>query len=214
MSNPIRYALYGHDFKANPFPTYTQMRTEEPICHHPGISGDNMVWFVTNLEYADQVLRDHKRFVKSWRKTRTPEERAQLRVFTEEEELLNRHMLNFDPPDHTRLRALVNKAFTVRGINQMQDQVQTIADELLDQVQDQGSMDLIDDYAFPLPIVVICDMLGIPVNDRQRFRVWSNAFIAPNLTEEELGNAGQLLGEFIAYLREIFELYFLVKEKR
>ena len=82
-------------------------------------------------------------------------------------------MLQTDPPDHTRLRRLVSKAFTPRMIEQLRPRIQQITDELLDAVQEQGAMDLIADFAYPLPITVIIEMLGIPVTDRQLFRSWS-----------------------------------------
>jgi cytochrome P450 len=180
------------------------MRAEEPIAYHPGITGENMLWFVTRYEDVQTVLRDHRRFVKNWRSTRTPDELAKLAPEPELVQLLNQHMLNADGEDHARLRALVNKAFTTRMINDQRQAVQTIADGLIDKVEARGEMDLIDDYAFPLPIVVIAQILGIPPEDRDRFRAWSNAFVTPTLTEEAWQQAAALLQQFVEYLRTIF----------
>ncbi len=204
-SNEQRYTLYGPEFKADPFLTYAKMRTTDPVCYQPGMDGDSMFWFVTGFEEAETVLRDHKRFVKNWRNTRTPAELAKLEPQPEFWQLLDNHMLNTDSPDHTRLRALVNKAFTARMSSNMRGRVQAIADELLDAVQEQGQMDLIDQYAFPIPIVVICDLLGIPVGDRERFRAWTNAFLEPTFSKEDAQEAQRLLIEFTDYLREIFD---------
>ncbi|MEZ4676890.1 MAG: cytochrome P450 [Caldilineaceae bacterium] len=113
-------------------------------------------------------------------------------------------MLNKDGDDHLRLRNLVNKAFTTRMITAMQTRVQGIADKLLDRVIDQGAMDLIDDYAFPLPIVVITELLGAPADDRKRFRDWSDAFVVPARTEAEWQHHEKLLHEFIDYLGTLF----------
>jgi cytochrome P450 len=113
-------------------------------------------------------------------------------------------MLNQDGADHARQRTLVNKAFTNKIINGMQERVQGIADELLNRVQAQGQMDLIDDYAFPLPIIVIAEMLGIPAADRDRFRAWSDAFVTPARSEAEWQQHERLLNEFIAYLGAVF----------
>ena len=201
MSTNSRYTLYGPEFKANPFPTYAAMREAEPVCRHPGISGENMLWFVTSHEYVDAVLRDHKRFVKRWESTLSPEEQAKLEPDSEIMQLLNNHMLNTDGADHTRLRSLVNKAFTTRMMEQQREKIQHIANDLLDAVQERGQMDLIDEYAFPLPIIVISALLGIPVQDRDRFRAWSNAFIAPSVSEEEWIEAQRLLNEFIEYMQ-------------
>jgi cytochrome P450 len=87
-------------------------------------------------------------------------------------------MLSRDPPDHTRLRRLVSKAFTPRMVELLRPRVQAIADALLDAVADRGEMDLIDDYAFPLPITVIAEMLGVPPADRDQFRAWSDTLVA------------------------------------
>lgn len=198
------YSLYGAEFKSDPFPTYAEMRKRSPVCYHPGISGDNMLWFVTGAEEVEIVLRDHKRFVKNWRNTRTREELAQLEPPSELALLLDQHMLNLDGSDHTRLRGLVNKAFTPRTVNRMQGRVQEIADGLINEFFHVGHADLIDAYAFPLPIVVIMEMLGIPVQDRRQFRIWSHAFIAPTLTEDEWQEARKLLVEFTDFLRSIF----------
>ncbi|MEZ4711472.1 MAG: cytochrome P450 [Caldilineaceae bacterium] len=202
MTMESNYNLYSEEFKANPFPTYAQMREADPVCYAQGLEGT--ICFVTRRADVEAVLRDHKRFVKDWRNTRTPEERAQLSPEPPLERLLSRHMLNMDGADHTRLRSLVNKAFTTRMVQNLRGRVQGIADDLLDQVQARGHMDLIDEYAFPLPIVVISDLLGIPSADRDRFRLWSNTFIAPTIGEEEWRRAEKLMLEFTGYLRQVF----------
>ncbi|MEM7129223.1 MAG: cytochrome P450 [Chloroflexota bacterium] len=199
------YSLYGPEFKANPFPTYAEMRQNSPVCYHPGIDGENKIWFVTGAKEVETVLRDHKRFVKNWRNTLTPEELAEQGEPSELVKLLDQHMLNLDSGDHARLRGLINKAFTPRMVNQMQGRVQSIADSLLDEFAHLGQADLIDTYAFPLPIVVIMEMLGIPVEDRQQFRIWSHAFIAPTINDEEWQNARQLLTDFTNFLRDVFD---------
>ena len=202
MTTETKYNLYSEQFKADPFPTYAQMRDEDPVCYEQGLEG--MIWFVTRRADVEAVLRDHKRFVKDWRNTRTAEERAQLSPESPLERLLSQHMLNMDGPDHARLRGLVNKAFTARMVKNLRERVQGIADELLDKVQALGHMDLIDEYAFPLPIVVISDVLGIPSADRERFRLWSNTFIAPTYGQEDFHRAEKLMLEFTGYLRQVF----------
>ena len=206
MSMPKReYLLYGQEFKADPFPIYARLREDDPICYHVGITGENPLWFVSRYEDVQTVLREHKRFVKNWRNTRTPEELAKLQPESELAQLLDHHMLNADGEDHTRLRSLVNKVFTTKMINQQRQQIQSIADRLIDDVVAHGEMDLIDDFAFPLPIVVIAQILGIPPEDRDRFRAWSNAFVTPTLSEAEWQEAAVLLTQFVAYLRQLFD---------
>jgi cytochrome P450 PksS len=113
-------------------------------------------------------------------------------------------MLALDPPDHTRLRALVHKAFTPRLVEQLRPRIQTIADTLLDAVQPKGEMDLIDDYAFPLPITVIAELLGIPVEDRVSFRRWTNLLVSGEPSPERLEQIVPTMQEFAAYLGQLF----------
>jgi cytochrome P450 PksS len=117
--------------------------------------------------------------------------------------LFSQNMLGADPPDHTRLRNLVSKAFTPRMIEQLRPRLQQITDELLDAVQEKGSMDLIADFAFPLPLTVIAEMLGIPVMERQQFRAWTQALLA-SLAAPEKEEAGMAAAEaFIAYIKTL-----------
>lgn len=205
MSNQEqKYILSGDSFKANPFPTFAQMRKEEPIFRLQTGGNPDILWVVTNHEYSEAILRDHKRFVKRWENTRTPEERAKIQPEPLAAQMLNNHMLNTDGDDHTRLRTLVNKAFSGNIMHQQRERVQTIANELLDQVEAKGKMDLIDDYAFPIPIVVICDLLGIPHQDRDKFRAWSNAFLTPAMNEQEWQEQVQFLQGMLQYLGEVF----------
>lgn len=190
-----KYDLYSKAFKARAYETYDQMREENPVRLHQGLQIP--IWFVTGYEEAKLVLADHKRFVKEYRSTLTPAELAKLEPEPEMFKLLNYHMLNLDEPDHTRLRSLVSKAFTNRRILEMEPRIQQIADDLIDEFKDKNEIDLIDAYAFPLPIVVICEMLGVPAADRDKFRLWSNALI-------EIGNSEatfmQLMADFIQYI--------------
>jgi cytochrome P450 len=160
---------------------------------------------ITRYEDVMAVLKD-ERFVKNWRQALTPEQLAQTPQIPEVMEPLSTNMLDTDPPDHERLRALVSKAFTPRLIERMRPRVQAIADVLLDAVQDKGEMDLIDDYAFPLPITVIAELLGVPTEDRNRFREWSDAAVSGNASQEYLEKV--LLPHmqaFTDYLRQMFE---------
>ena len=99
---------------------------------------------------------------------------------------LDANLLNMDPPDHTRIRRLVVKAFTPGRVEALRAPVRKTADELLDAMAERGRADLIADYAGPLPITVICDLLGIPHRDRRDFLAWSNALITPDPSRPEL----------------------------
>ena len=114
-------------------------------------------------------------------------------------------MLNRDGDDHRRLRKLVSKAFTPRMIEQLRPRIQEIADELLDPVVADGEMELVSTFAFPLPITVIAELLGVPPADRDQFREWSDAFVRPALDAAELERFGVQMVEFVAYLHALFE---------
>ncbi|EWC63042.1 putative cytochrome P450 hydroxylase [Actinokineospora spheciospongiae] len=111
------------------------------------------------------------------------------------------HMLNSDPPDHTRLRKLVTKAFTSRVVGRLRDRVEGIADGLLDAMAGRDTVDLLDDYAFPLPITVISELLGVPEADRDDFRSWTSTMITTGPPEVTTA-AGDAMGRYLAELIE------------
>lgn len=113
-------------------------------------------------------------------------------------------ILGMDPPDHTRLRTLVAKAFTVRQVEKLRPQVKQLANELLDELEAAGPpADLVDRYALPIPVAVICRMLGVPAEDRPRFRVWSDAALSTSsLTAAEFDAN---MEELRAYMRKLIE---------
>jgi cytochrome P450 len=204
LTQAPRVDLFDPEFQANPYPAYAGLRSEAPV-HRMTLPDGRGVWLVTRYEDVSAVLKD-ERFVKDWRNAMTPEQLAQIPPIPEVMKPLTRNMLDTDPPDHERLRSLVQKAFTPRLIERMRPRIQAIADELLDAVQDRGEMDLIDDYAFPLPITVIAELLGVSAEDRNRFREWSNAAVSGDTTQEYMEKV--LLPHmqaFTDYLRAMFE---------
>jgi cytochrome P450 len=150
------------EFLANPYPTYRRLRTEDPVHHSP-----LDFWVLTRYEDVVAVLRD-PRFIK--------EPLAALvaaRFGVAVPPGVGVSMLDRDPPDHTRLRSLVSKAFTPRVVEGLRPRIQEIVDSLITRAEAAGSMDLIDEFAYPLPVNVICEMLGVPVEDHERFKGWS-----------------------------------------
>jgi cytochrome P450 len=150
------------EFHADPYPFYRRLREQDPVHRTP-----MGFWVLTRYDDCVAVLRD-PRFGR--------EEFQQMLSAVyggEDSDRLPRSMLFRDPPDHTRLRALVSKAFTPRTIEQMRGHIQEIVDRLLDRVAGQGGMDVIEDLAYPLPVTVICEMLGVPVDDHASIRGWS-----------------------------------------
>jgi len=150
------------EFLADPYPTYHRLRAEDPVHHSPlGF------WVLTRYEDVAAVLRD-PRFIK--------EPLAALvaaRFGAEVPRGVGLSMLDRDPPDHTRLRSLVSKAFTPRVVEGLRPRIQKIVDGLIAGAEAAGSMDLIEEFAYPIPVNVICEMLGVPVDDHERFKGWS-----------------------------------------
>jgi cytochrome P450 len=115
-------------------------------------------------------------------------------------ETLFAHMLNSDPPDHERLRRLVNKAFTARRIEQLRPRIEDITEGLLADIGPAADVDLLDAFAFPLPITVICELLGVPTTDRDDFRKWSNALISGGVPTAEIEGAGKAMSVYLSDL--------------
>lgn len=194
-----KYDLYSQAFKANSHAVFAEMREHDPVFSQLGMDGKTPIWFISRHEDVDAVLRDEVHFSRDFQKLVPPDANTPAVMA-----LVDNHMLNKDGADHARLRGLVNKAFTPRIIQAMRPRTQAIADELLDQAQDRKHMNVVDDYAFPLPIIVIAELLGIPATDRDKFRVWSDAVVEPSMSEEEVKRFFALMTEFTEYLRTLF----------
>lgn len=189
----------------NPYPIYHQLRNTDPVQWQD----DMNCWAVTTYTDVLSTLRDSRMSAarltidSSW----FPEEmRTTLDPVIY---ALTRQMLFLDPPDHTRLRGLVAKAFTPRVIDKLRSRIQTIVDQLLDAVQPQGHMDIVADFSYPLPAIVIAEMLGVPPEDRDQFIQWTASFGSLlgglSLSFEEVIQALYGVGEFIDYFRKIIK---------
>jgi pimeloyl-[acyl-carrier protein] synthase len=149
------------EFVADPYPTYQRLRAEEPVHHSPlGF------WVLTRYEDVVASLRD-QRLIKE------PIASFVAARFGMTVPAMGLSMLDRDPPDHTRLRSLVSKAFTPRVVEGLRPRIQEIVDGLLARGEAKGSIDLIEEFAYPIPVNVICEMLGVPVEDHEQFKGWS-----------------------------------------
>lgn len=192
-SNPSpKENLFTPEFVQNPYPVYARMREEEPIAKLMFPDGQ-FGWMITRYDDAVDVLKDN-RFIKDITKVYGSEGQS---IFTS-------NMLFADPPDHRRLRGLVQQGFTPKLIESMRGHIQQIADELLDAVEGRAEIELIDDYAFPLPIIVISEILGVPLEDRDKFRTWSNSIVGASNSEFD-DQVYRHMQEFTEYLGRWFE---------
>jgi cytochrome P450 len=199
-----KYDIYGAGFRADPYGVFARMREHDPVLRQPGLDGESQIWFVTRHEDVVAVLLDDERFVRDPRLALTEEELAATPPVPAAIQAIDNHMLNRDGEDHRRLRRLVTRAFTPRMVEGLRPRIQAIADGLLDAVESRGEMDLSADYAFPLPITVIAELLGVPHEDQDRFREWSDAIISPSVAPEELDRLFELMGAFVEYLTALF----------
>jgi cytochrome P450 len=160
------------------------------------------VWFVTRYDEARTALAD-PRFSKDMVVGGGLFEKHLLPGVPRREfdESLSAHMLSSDPPNHTRLRKLVNKAFTARRVEGLRPRIAQITAELLDAMQGQDEVDLLDALAFPLPITVICELLDVPLDERDDFRVWSNTLLS-NADPEPVRQAAMAMAQYLARLVE------------
>jgi cytochrome P450 len=183
------------EHRANPYLIYHQLRADDPVRWDEAADA----WVLTRFSDVVATLRDPRvtatRFMldTSW----LPAELSE--VLSAPIHALTRQMLFLDPPDHTRLRGLVAKAFTPRVINAMRPHIQQIVDELLDRVQANGRLELVQDFSYPLPAIVIAEMLGVPTEDREQFTKWT-------------GNFGSLLGGTELSLEVVIESLYGVAE--
>jgi cytochrome P450 len=197
MTNePVAFNPFLPEVIANPYPTYHRLRREDPV--HLSPLG---IWALSRYDDAATLLRDPRFGRRGFQ---------QILESRFGRQGLGQSMLFQDPPDHTRLRTLVNKGFTPRVIEGMRSHIQQVVDGLLDQVKAAGRMDVVADLAYPLPVIVICEMVGVPAEDRDKFRDWSyaiarslDAIAVPN--EELARRANEAQDALTAYFARLIE---------
>ncbi|WP_261300723.1 cytochrome P450 family protein [Paenibacillus andongensis] len=192
--------LSSPEFKKNAHEIYNQLRQNDPL-HEIAMPDGQRAWLSTRYDDAVQILKDDERFTKNLQSL-SPEEYAAI-MPKKEMDLISKQMLSSDPPDHTRLRSIVSKAFSPQMIENMQEEIQRITDDLIDRVQEKGSMEVIEDFAFPLPIIVISQMLGIPENDHHLFKKWSSDFINAANDRNKMKEAFPSIQAFGRYIEEL-----------
>src|SRR5215203_4538772 len=232
LTQPVELDIADSHFMADAYDTYADLRAKGPVSRvrfaggEEEESGDgeesrefffrNETFFVTNYDEVIATLLD-RRFSVDPRSGMSEEQLEQQPPMPEELQPLSRSILLLDPPDHTRLRKLVQPSFTGRGMQALRGSIQQIVDDLLDKAERDAAergevapnrgMDLIEAFAYPFPVTVISDMLGIPREDRKTIRGWTENLLSADRRRgrglDEEVRAG--LREFIDYLQDLFE---------
>jgi cytochrome P450 len=201
-------ALVSREFLADPYPILQTLRAEDPVHWSDSIGG----WVLTKYDDIVETFKKTDVYSNEGRLGRAveylpPASRSKLTAF--EDHYRTKGLLHSDPPDHTRLRSLVQKAFSPRMIDAMRPRIQSIVDELLDAVEPAGGMEVIEDLAFALPVTVLASIMGVPRSDRTFFRTWADGLLAfqginkPGLPVLE--RAQDTLVEARAYLRALIQ---------
>ncbi|AQU68349.1 cytochrome P450 family protein [Streptomyces niveus] len=168
--------LFTWEFATDPYPAYAWLREHAPV-HRTRLPSGVDAWLVTRYADARRALADPRLSKNPVHHAEQPHAKGKTGIPGERGAELMTHLLNIDPPDHTRLRRLVSQAFTPRRVAEFAPRVQELTDGLIDAFAAKGEADLIHDFAFPLPIYAICDLLGVPREDQDDFRDWAGMMI-------------------------------------
>jgi cytochrome P450 len=188
--------FFSDEARRNPYPTYEQLRSHSPVLHEPRAD----MWMVFDYEGVKRALSDHEAFSSSVAPPGT---------------MTSQWLVFFDPPRHTKLRALIMRAFTPRAVASLEPRIQALAQELLRPAVERGEMDMVADFALPLPLRVIAEMLGVPIEDQLRFQRWSEVIMALSHAlagSEEAERAHREFREVTAEMRAYLEG--LVEQRR
>ena len=200
--------LVSAEFHYDPHPSYDSLRDTDGGVHRV-TPGD--AWLVLRYEDVSAVFRDTRTFSSNWLPTVRPgsgDPGTDVERDARAARALGRSMLFSDPPVHTKLRALVSKAFTPRAIEALRPSIEAITDRLLSNLSRGVSFDVIEEFTSPLPVEVIADMLGVPESDREQFGRWSDAsalLLAPTLPAGVRAQARHESAEFTRYVRDVVE---------
>lgn len=194
--------LASPQFKANPFPFYAKLRAEAPVYRVMNPAAKNPFWIITRYQDVASVLKD-ERFVKDRKNALPPDQMPKAGWLSGFSRIMDHNMLTMDAPDHTRLRGLVHKVFTPARVEQMRLRVQQLADELLDKATKNKHFDLIEHYALPIPLITICEVLGIPVEDIAKIHRWKKSLMSPvSHPLQRLSRFSSFIG-FLNYIRHL-----------
>ncbi|MEU1177120.1 cytochrome P450 [Streptomyces sp. NPDC005820] len=193
MTTVIDLGEYGDAFRRDPHPVYASLRERGPVhrVRLPPPDAHHETWLVVGHGEARAAFAD----------PRLAKDGSRVGVTFLDEQLIGKYLLNADPPQHTRLRALVSRAFTVRRVEELRPRIEAVTDSLLDAMLPRGRADLVESLAYPLPLTIICELLGVPEPDRAGFRQLSTEAVAPTGAQSEY-DAFVRLAEYLTELIE------------
>jgi cytochrome P450 len=191
--------ISSSEFKADPYPFFARLRAEAPV-HRVTLPDRQPAWLITRYDDVVATLRD-ERLVKNKFAALTAQQVAGQPWVPKMFRPLMRNMLDLDPPDHTRLRTLVHRSFAPRLVEKMRGRMQSLADDLINDSLKRGGLDLIRDYALPIPTTIIAEMLGVPVADRHRFHRWSRTIVGASPSGWGMLRAIPSAFAFLRYIR-------------
>lgn len=190
----------------DPYPLYSALRANEPVWWCP----EAKAWIVSTYAEAQQILRsvDFEKQIQKWKHAPNPKLAIFLPPLKALSETSSNWLLNLNPPDHTRVRALVGRTFAPSTITRLKPEIEHTAAQLVRIAKGKGEFDLVADFAFPLPLSIIALIMGIPVSDRERLKNWSNMLVSiagGNRTIPSLWTSGSAIIELRKYLTPLIE---------
>jgi cytochrome P450 len=204
-SSPLvgRFNPFSPAWRRDPYPFYRRLRETAPDYRSPLLG----VTVLTRYDDVSSVLRDPRFSVRRTESRMFQRLNPFAELSPEFQSMIERNLLMLDPPDHTRLRGLVAKAFTPRVVESLRPRVEALVEDLLDRAAPHGEMELVRDFAEPLPVIVIAELLGLPREDRAAFKRWADelaVLVDPVAIVGGLGRVQGAFDEFCAYLRAVF----------
>jgi cytochrome P450 len=204
----VNVDLTSAGFQANPYPVFARLRDEAPVCRvtagHITLPQKQAAWLVTRYDDVSAALRD-ERLIKNKASLHDGELVPPQRWFPSLFCRFTRNLLDLDPPEHTRLRALVQESFAARSVESMRGRLENLSEELLCAAERRGRLDVVGDFAMPLAVTAIAEALGVPARDGLRIHRWSTAVMAGGASYWRLGRALPNRAVFIHYLQGLVD---------
>ena len=205
MFDTTQISLSDPQLKSNPYPLYARLRAEAPVCRVKFAPKGRFTWLITRYDDVVSVLRD-QRLSSDRRRNYSSKVPVRLKLLYKIFGPVVDNMLGSDEPDHARLRALVHKAFTQKRVEELRGRIEALIREVIADCIQKTNFDLVADYALPIPTTIIGEMLGVPPQDKMRFRRWSDALLQSTATSWSgmISNTPKFLA-FLKYIRNLIE---------